>query len=504
MLFIGVGQAKIRDSFQAAQIMRLVLIWLTVFTGGCASMYFETLDEVPAHETPHPSAWPWQDYWTGIVFNGEKIGFSHQQFVPDQQRFRISSEAALRLRFLMIDKQFAFISHDWVDERLQLENLEYEYKIDQSRRFIKGQVINNELLLEVSNQAHTDKKVLAFEGELVPMNAVYLYPVLHGLEVGKVYNYQVFDGETLSIHAVEQTIEAYQSSELFPEKAFKVETEMMGLSTTTWIDVKGLPQFELSLRGTLISALEPEKFAKEYLTQAALSKSEHFLSYSLIPVQNKIENPRNLVTMRVRMSGMPESFEVINTSMQRCNKDNSVWLCQVQQEVNPTSDIQLMKKAKLEHYLLPSFTVNSTSKQISKLAEEIAGLSTGSGDQAVKIIDWMNVNIEKEVIDSFNSLDVLKQRKAECQGHSLLFAALARNMGIPTRLLNGVVYSDDYNAFLYHTWVESYIDNRWQAIDPTFGQRHADATHIALIEGEDIAQLTALLPLIGELEIEVE
>ena len=67
-----------------------------------------------------------------------------------------------------------------------------------------------------------------------------------------------------------------------------------------------------------------------------------------------------------------------------------------------------------------------------------------------------------------------------------------------------MVYSEEYNAFLYHTWVESFIDDRWQAIDPTFGQRHADATHIALIEAEDIAQLTALLPLIGVLEIEVE
>ena len=504
MLSIGVNRAKMRNTLQAGQIMRLVVILLTVFSSGCASMYFETLDEVPAHETPHPSAWPWQEYWTGIVFNGEKIGFSHQQFVPDQQRFRISSEAALRLRFLMIDKQFAFISHDWVDENLQLENLEYEYKIDESRRFIKGQVSNNQLILEVSNETHTDKKVLPYEGELVPLNAVYLYPVLHGLEVGKVYNYQVFDGETLSIHAVEQTIEAYQSSELFREKAFKVETEMMGLSTTTWIDARGLPQFELSLRGTLISALEPEKFAKEYLTQAALSKSEHFLSYSLIPVENKIEDPRNVTAMRVRLSGMPETFELINTTMQQCKKDNNAWLCKVQQNMKPTGDIQVMKKSKLEHYLLPSFTVNSTAKEISKLATEIAASSSDSSDQVVHIIDWMNVNIEKAVIDSFNSLDVLKQGKAECQGHSLLYAALARNMGIPTRLLNGVVYSEDYNAFLYHTWVESYIDDRWQAIDPTFGQRHADATHIALIEGEDIAQLTALLPLIGELEIEIE
>lgn len=493
-----------RGSSLVNQVIHPLVILLAIFSGGCASMYFETLDDAPEPVTLHPSAWPWQEYWTGIIFNGEKIGFSHQQFVPDQQRYRISSEAALRLRFMMIDKQFAFISHDWVDEKLQLEKLEYEYKIDQSRRFVRGHSFNNELLLEVSNEAHTDKMVLPFEGELVPINAIYLYPVLRGLEVGKVYSYQVFDGETLSIHPVVQTIEAYQSSELFRDKAFKVETKLMGLSTTTWIDAEGLPQFELSLRGTLISVLEPERFAREYLIEAALSKSEHLLSYSLIPVRNKLENPRDLAAMRVRLGGMPESFELINTSMQRCIKHNSAWVCEVQREMNSGNAVQAMNESKLEHYLLPSVTVNSTAQEISELAREIAGSSSAASDRASHIIDWMNVNIEKEIIDSFNSLDVLEQRRAECQGHSLLFAALARNMGIPTRVLNGVVYSEDYNAFLYHAWVESYIDNRWQAIDPTFGQRHADATHIALVEGEHSAQLTALLPLIGELEIEVE
>ena len=67
-----------------------------------------------------------------------------------------------------------------------------------------------------------------------------------------------------------------------------------------------------------------------------------------------------------------------------------------------------------------------------------------------------------------------------------------------------MVYSEDYDAFLYHTWVESYIDDRWQAIDPTFGQRHANATHIALIEGEELAELTAQLPLIVKLAIELD
>ena len=492
-----------RKSFLIFRFMRLLSILVTILLGGCASMYFETLDEVPTLEPPQTSDWPWHEYWTGIIFNGDKIGFTHQQFIPEQERFRISSEAALRLRFLMIDKQFTATTHDWVDAELQLQQLEYLYKIDKSRRLVKGEVHDNQLALEVSTQDHTDKKVLQFEGELVPMNAIYLYPVLHGLKVGKVYNYQVFDGESLAIHPVQQKIIAYQSSELFDEKAFKVETEVLGLSTTTWLDATGLPQLEVSLRGTLFSALEPEEHAKEYLTQAALAKSDHLLTYSLIPVANEIENPRSLTTMQVRLSGVPETFGLINTSMQQCHKGKGAWVCQIQSNGKATDSMQTLPPPTIVRDVSPSITVNSTAKEIIKLAHDITATSADTNDQVKHILDWLDANIEKEIVDSFNSLDVLAQRKAECQGHSLLYAALARSLGIPTRLLNGVVYSQDHNAFLYHTWVESYIDHRWQAIDPTFGQRHADATHIALIEGEELAELTALLPLIGKLEIEL-
>lgn len=484
-------------------IALLITLSIAVSQYGCTSLYFRTLEESPQIPAQNPSTWPWQEYWTGIVFNGEKIGFSRQRFTPENEQFRITSEAALRLNFLMIDKELAFVSNDWVDENLQLKRFEYEYKIDNSRRLVKGFTQDNHVKLKVGDGHHFDEQLLPFEGELIPMNAIYLYPVLQGLQVGKVYNFQVFDGESRAIHRVEQKIIAFQSSELFTEKAFKLETELMGLSTTVWIDTKGLPQFELSLRGVMISALENEDRAKNYLTQAALSKDDHLLAYSLIPVDKVINNPRGLTTMKVRLSGMPDAFHVINTAHQTCNQENNAWLCNIQSYSDTSVVDQKTPVADEKKYLSPSVTINSQHDEIHRLAKEITLNTNNHNEQVIQILAWLDKNIEKQAVDSFSSLDVLKQREAECQGHSFLFSAFSRSLVIPTRLINGVVYSQEHEGFLYHTWVESFIDGRWQAIDPALGQRHADATHIALLEGEALADLIPLISLIGKLKIEV-
>jgi hypothetical protein len=484
-------------------IALLVLLSSVASLLGCTSLYFRTLEESPQIPAQNPSAWPWQEYWTGIVFNGEKIGFSRQHFIPEHDQFRITSEAALRLRFLMIDKELAFVSDDWVDENLQLKRFEYEFKMDNSRRMVKGFAQGNHLKLEVGDGHHFDEQLLPYEGEVIPMNAIYLYPVSQGLQVGKVYKFQVFDGESLTIHPVEQKIVAFQSSELFTEKAFKLETELMGLSTTTWIDTKGLPQFELSLSGVMISALENEHRAKNYLTQAALSKHDHLLSYSLIPVDKEINNPRSLATMKIRLSGMPDTFHVINTAHQTCNQEDNAWLCNTLNYADPSITDQKTPAVNMKKYLQPSVTINSQYDEIRQLAKEITANTNNPNEQVAQILIWLDKNIEKQAVDSFSSLDVLKQREAECQGHSFLFSAFARSLEIPTRIINGVVYSQEHEGFLYHTWVESFIDGRWQAIDPTFGQRHADATHIALLEGEALADLIPLISLIGKLKIDV-
>jgi hypothetical protein len=67
----------------------------------------------------------------------------------------------------------------------------------------------------------------------------------------------------------------------------------------------------------------------------------------------------------------------------------------------------------------------------------------------------------------------------------------------------GLAYSEQFNGFLCHSWTESLVGASWQAVDPTFGQTVADATHIKLIEGDQLADLLPLLDWVGKVKIRV-
>ena len=49
----------------------------------------------------------------------------------------------------------------------------------------------------------------------------------------------------------------------------------------------------------------------------------------------------------------------------------------------------------------------------------------------------------------------------------------------------------------------SSIDGRWLAVDPTFGQTEADATHIEVAEGDSAADVLPLVEWVGKVRIRV-
>jgi len=152
-------------------------------------------------------------------------------------------------------------------------------------------------------------------------------------------------------------------------------------------------------------------------------------------------------------------------------------------------------------FLEDTAEVQSKHPLIRTLARELVGDTKDAWKAAQKINLWVFSNLEKELVDSVSALNALQARKGECQSHSYLFTALARAAGIPTKIVNGLVYSPKFKGFLYHAWPEVYV-GEWRALDPTFGQDTVDATHIKLSEGEKDSQLK-LMEFVGKVQIEL-
>jgi hypothetical protein len=485
-----------------------LLVTLALLLNGCASMYFRKAGEPPSPPPQYNLAeWPYDEYWTGIVFNGAKIGFTHVSVSPvahEVDSYDVRSEAVLHFRFLMFDKKVNLRSHDQVAADLTLQRFDYDYDLDGNRLKLSGRLVDGRLEMKIISRDHTDRQTIPVEGKLYPASIIAMYPVLHGLEIGRQYNYQVFDGETQSIGEVTQDILAYEESDLYTGNAFKVKTRLHGQKVTTWIDLRGRPALEIGQGGVIISGLESEIMAKKYLAQASINKEEILLDFSLIRTNVLILEPELVTSMKVHLDGIDQQFNVPNDGHQQCERQRDKLFCQI----NSTKPIEndggfAMDDHLAMPYLLSTMTVPSQHELIINKANEIAGEEETNLGRVRLLVQWMQNNIEKEPVDVFTALDVLSTRKAECQGHTYLYSALARSLNIPTRVVNGIVYSEHYQGFLYHTWAESLVNGSWIAVDPTLNQLPADATHIKFVEGENFVDLMPLVDLIGKLQVQI-
>ncbi len=327
-----------------------------------------------------------------------------------------------------------------------------------------------------------------------------LYPSLHGLAPGREFRYPVYSGELQKVAEVTQRIVAYERSTLFGGTAYRVETAMEGYRVETWISPRGAPLLEIAMNGVLISGREDEARARSYLAAASLNKSEALIEFALAKPDQPIAEPRKVTMMRVAFAGVPRP--VPSDEIQLCTSEGGETTCTVR-----TAEAALAPAvpapAAESRYLASSFTVTANDPEIAATAREIGRGTSGARERVQRIVAWMHGNVRVSPVDVWSAIDVLQKREAECQGHAYLYAALARALGIPTRVVNGIVYSEDFGGFLYHAWAESLVDGRWIAVDPTFGSVPADATHVKLVEGETLAELTPLVEWIGRLKVRV-
>ena len=448
---------------------------------------------------------PFPDHWTKLTLAGADAGFTHVNVLPGDLpgEFVLRSEAYLQLFLLGTKTTFIITSTDWVEPNLRLKRFAYDYSIDGVKTAVDGTVNDRVLHAVITDESGTTEQTLSLQRPVYPSRAFFLYPVLNGLEVGKSFSYLTYDGETREVKTVVQRIDAYGTSDHIEGRAYKVLSNVSGSTSSIWIDEQGRPVLEVSMKGIFLSKrLEPDE-ARKLLVRAAFNHTPFYSDYTTIRTEQPIEAARNVAALRIDLSGLGEAWELPSGDAQRCWREDAVYACQIVSDPASTATVPF-ENVEIEA-LFPSISITSEDPAVREIAADIAQQSTG---EVLSLIDSVNEWIAKRVRHGAdpvtNAAEVLgANAKSGPLGRTYLYASLARSLGIPTRIVNGLVYSEEDQGFIYHSWAESWVDDIWYRVDPAFGGLSVDATHIKLIHGDTLEEINVLSDVIGRVKVKV-
>ncbi len=360
---------------------------------------------------------------------------------------------------------------------------------------LEGGLRGDALEAEVRSAGTTIPLSAQVDGDLVFSSGFGTPLTLPALRVGDEVAIDTFD--PLSMSATTSTVRctALQTLEVGGEtiQTRRLLVTASGLETTAWVDDAGEVVRAETALGLILERLTPD--APEPATASGPALAQELLQLTAIfPTgERPLRGARELL---VQLGGELPEGGLPQDGTQRAEGERLYRLLQ-----GGGADEQ---PSTFEPYLAADAFVQSSDDAIrSQSARILEGAGDDARERAYALADWVFENLEKQPVLSVPSaLEVLQMKKGDCNEHTVLYAALARAAGIPTKIAIGVVWSDLLGGFYYHAWPEVWVGDRWLWIDPTLGQREADATHLKLFNG-GIQTWTQLLPYLGQLEIEV-
>jgi len=154
-------------------------------------------------------------------------------------------------------------------------------------------------------------------------------------------------------------------------------------------------------------------------------------------------------------------------------------------------------------YLAETRFITPSLPEVEDLTSAIRGEETDAWLVAQKILSWVYQNMQAEMIpQTLTTEEILAGRKGKCAEYAILFAAMARAAGLPTKVALGERYQD--GVWIGHMWNEVWL-GEWVAVDPSHGQLAPDALLLKFVDSPEVMGTQKVrMGLIGNLGISIE
>ena len=248
--------------------------------------------------------------------------------------------------------------------------------------------------------------------------------------------------------------------------------------------------------GPVTFRLEDEATARQLGTQGV-----DLIEASSVPTNVRMGDPRKLKQVLLKISGIKYTLANSHRQLLTADGKGSGWTTLMLSRDFKSPDKTPLTKEQLQQFLKATPTIQSDSPEIKEFSARIVGSETNPIKKAELLQASVFQLIGKDVNRNSNTaLEVLERKAGDCTEHALLFNALARAAGIPSREVTGLMYTQSPEPqFYWHVWNEIYDGARWISVDPTWDEVFVDAGHLKIADDNTIKIANSF----GKMKIEI-
>ena len=438
-------------------------------------------EDVPENMPQNP-----QEGWYNLTLMNTKIGYTH----ISSEETEYEGEEVDRNKINMVMNLKGFGS----DVTIETTRVEYigsdlmpRYFLSTSNQSglkqVEGRIVDGVAHIKTTLNGETTESEVPVPPDTISEYTGVESLVQQGLKIGDKRNFHIFSFDLLKPVKTEIEVEAqdtltYQSEEKQVYVLRQTMDMMNGITSKVWLDTDGVSyRTQTPMMGLSMVTTKTDK-------EVALGGTEEVdiaLKTRILPSgKHPTRNARNFEA-DVKLTSGSIADVIMSNSRQKLEANSeqagrlSIQAPTIAAEDCPDLPIQ---NAETE-FLGASAYIQTDAPAIRAKTKEILDGEVNSWRAAEKLCQWVHTAItEKKVSGGFgSSLTALESLSGDCTEHTVLFIALARAAGIPTRICSGIAFAQ--GAFYYHLWAEVYV-GRWIQMDPTWGQTIADANHIQL------------------------
>jgi len=426
--------------------------------------------------------------WLGTYYQGKKMGFTKSVTRWSPDGIVTDSTVFFKIRSKSVDQSTTIKQTTRLGLDYKLLSFSLLQEISGHRQQVEGMLTGKELRYRTKSLGYDKEKTLEFTSATVPSSTFLLNLISDGLRVGQKGKLPLFVEPLQLMVDLQYEVLRKETLQYRGESVdtFVIHQRFSGMESTMWVANDGSVYRETTDMG--FESFKEEGEEAQKIDEAMTISS--IITMSLVKPDKPLPRPYKKYDLIyqihpvVSLDSIPEDHRQTIVKSEKQADGNYITTLRVKSEPKQIGQVSGEKEEPDPKYMEETAEVQSHHPMIRALARELSVDSKSKWQLAKDINLWVHLNLKKEMVDTVTALDALLERRGECQSHTFLFTALARASGIPTRIVNGLVYSREYEGFLYHAWPEVFV-GEWRAMDPTFGQDRADATHIKLTQNSD-------------------